>query len=120
MQVNDLPRAWHGSNRKPWLSSNREAARSPASERMFPAARVKGWENTGSKKGSRKLFFFFLIFKACSSHLKSKLVIIHLFRRDHIHPHYFKNLENTANTWKIFKNMGQGTTANTFRFCLDF
>lgn len=31
-----------------------------------------------------------------------------------MHPHYFKNLENTANTWKIFKNMGQGTTANTF------
>lgn len=82
---------------------------------VFPAARVKGWrEYRVARREAENMYIFFLIFKACSNTTESKLVIICFFKWDHMHPHYFKNLENTANTWKIFINMGQGTTANTF------
>lgn len=59
MQVNSLHGSnRHGSNRKP-RPSNREAARSPASERMFPAARVKGWgEYRAARREAEKFFFF--------------------------------------------------------------
>ena len=80
---------------------------------MCPAARVKDGENTGQQEGKQKMYFFFT-FKACSNTTESKLIIIHLFKWDHMHPHYFKNLENTANIWKILENLGQGTPENTF------
>lgn len=81
---------------------------------VFQAARVKGWGEYRAARREAENMYFFLIFKACSNTTESKLVIIRLFKWDHMHPHYFKNLENTANIWKIFINMGQGTTANTF------
>lgn len=71
----------------------------------------------GSGKGSR-IFFFFLIFKTCSNNTESMLVIIPLFKWDHMHSHYFKKLENAADNWKIFKNLasplGDVMTASTF------
>lgn len=73
----------------------------------------EGWgEYRAARREEENVFFF--TFKACSNTTESKLIIIHLFKWDHMHPHYFKNLENTANIWKILENLGQGTPENTF------